>query len=148
MMKTKTMALLMCITLGTMSGLCSAVLAQQGHESTAEEHTAMPATVGGILAEVDTRTADLDKTIAAEELEKVHVTAFKIRDLLLTLPEKAGELPAPSKTALTASLTKIKQQAGLLDKYGDAGDLAQTKAVFTKFTAEIAKIKQIPGLQP
>lgn len=151
-MRTKTIPLWLFFIVVTLAGWSPAAFAQQGHEkgheTPAAEQAATPATAGEILAAVDTRLAELDQTIAAGELEKVHVTAFAIRDLLLTLPEKAGELPAESKTALTSSLARIKQQAGLLDKYGDAGDQAQTKAVFGKFQAEIAKIKQIPALQP
>jgi hypothetical protein len=140
--------MMVCLALALMAGVCPAVFAQQGHEPGDKAKTAVPATAGEILTAVDMQLADLDKTVAAKALDKVHVMAFTIRDLLLALPEKTGSLPAPGKTALAASLGKIKQQAGLLDKYGDAGDLAQTTAVLAKFKEEIAKIKQIPGLQP
>lgn len=149
-MRTKMLliAMFFCFALGLMAAPCPAVDAQQHHEPEGKAQTATPATAGEILAKVDVQLADLDKTITAKELDKVHVTAFAIRDLLLALPEKTGDLPAEGKTALTASLKKIKQQAGLLDKYGDAGDLAQTTAVFGKFKEEVEKIKRIPGLQP
>lgn len=147
-MKTKSIMMVVCLTLGLTAGLSPALSAQQGHDPGGKVHTAIPATAGEILAAVDAQLADLDKTIAAKALDKVHVTAFTIRDLLLALPEKTGDLAAPGKAALAAGLGKIKQQAGLLDKYGDAGDLAQTTAVFAKFKEEIEKIKKIPGLQP
>lgn len=147
-MRTKTLVVAVCLTLGLMAGSSPAVFAQQGHDPGGKAHQAIPATAGEILAAVDAQLAELDKTIAAKALDKVHMTAFTIRDLLLALPEKTGALAAPEKTALTAGLVKIKQQAGLLDKYGDAGDLAQTTAVFAKFKEEVEKIKKIPGLQP
>ena len=147
-MKTKTIMMVVCFALGLMAGLSPALSAQQQHEPGGKAQTAILATAGDVLTAVDAQLADLDKTIAAKALDKVHVTAFAIRDLLLTLPEKTGSLPAEGKNTLTASLGKIKQQAGLLDKYGDAGDLAQTTAVFGKLKEEIVKIKQIPGLQP
>ena len=147
-MRTKTLLTAVCLALGLMAGLGPAISAQQHHEPGSKAHQTTPATVGEILTAVDAKLADLDGTITAKALDKVHVTAFAIRDLLLTLPEKTGPLPEPEKKALAASLTKIKQQAGLLDKYGDAGDFAQTSAVFGKFKEEIEKIKQIPGLQP
>lgn len=147
-MRTKMKGILMYLALGLMLVVCPSVFAQQGHESPENVKMTIPATVAEILAAVDLRVAALDKTITANELDKVHLTAFEIRDLLLALPEKAGALSAEGKTALKASLGKIKQQAGLLDKFGDSGDLAQTKTVFLKFKDEIEKIKQIPGLNP
>ena len=146
-MRTKTIMIVVYFILG-LTGLCPAVYAQQHHEPGGKAHQTTPATTGEIFTAVDAQLADLDKTIAAKALDKVHATAFAIRDLLLALPEKTGPLPEPEKKALTASLGKIKQQAGLLDKYGDAGDLVQTNAVFGKFKEEIEKIKKIPGLQP
>lgn len=145
-MRTKTILLLIYVTLGLMPGLSSSAFAKQDHEATG--NLQMPATAGEILAAVNSQILELEKTIAAHALDKVHVKAFEIRDLLLALPEKTSTLSSQGKTALTSSLGKIKQQAGLLDKYGDSGDLAQLKVVFVKFKDEIEKIKQIPGLQP
>jgi len=147
-MRTKTMVVMVFFALGLMFGVCPSVYAIQGHESTGSSKVTVPATVAEILTAVDLQIADLEKTITANALDKVHVTAFSIRDLLLALPEKASALSPIGKATLTSSLSKIKQQAGLLDKYGDAGDLAQTKAVFVKFKDEIEKIKQIPGIKP
>ena len=146
-MKTKTIVMAVCLAVSLMAGLWPAVSAQQQHEPGGKAHQTIPATAGEIFTAVDAKLADLDKTIAAKALDKVHATAFEIRDLLLALPEKTT-LSEPEKKALDASLGRIKQQAGLLDKYGDAGDLVQTKAVFGKFKEEIEKIKKIPGLQP
>ena len=49
--------------------------------------------------------------------------------------------PAEAK-ALDAAIGRIRQQAGLLDKFGDAGDAAQTRAVLARFKAEIASLRQ------
>lgn len=139
---------MMIVWIGLFAGLIGThTFAQQGHESAEKMKMQIPASTDEILAAVGSRTLDLEKTIEAKALAKVHVAAFEIRDLLLALPEKPNSLSAEEKTALTASLKKIKQQAGLLDKYGDAGDLPQTKAVFGKLKEEIEKIKQIPGLK-
>ncbi len=147
-MKTKTKEMLNFFALGLLLVVCPSVFAQQGQESTERSRVPISAPVSENLAAVDLQVAVLEKTITANELDKVHVTAFLIRDLLLDLPQKTNTLSAQGKTALKASLGKITQQAGLLDKFGDSGDLAQTKAVFLKFKDEIEKIKQIPGLKP
>ncbi len=145
-MRTKTKMISICFACGLMLGLCPQVFAQQGHEPVVEKKVAVSATVTEILADVDLRIAALDKVIAAGELEKVHLIAFEIRDMLVVLPQKRSDLQPQKKTALIASLNNIKQQATLLDKFGDSKNLAQTKKVFTKFEDEIGKIKEILDL--
>lgn len=145
-MKKKMVIMTACLILGLM--LNTSVFAKQGHESNEKPKMTIPATAGEIFTAVDKRVKDLENIIAANTLDKVHVAAFEIRDLLLALPEKPNTLAESGKTALKSSLTKIKQQAGLLDKYGDSNDMAQTKAVFGKFKQEIEKIKKMPGLKP
>jgi hypothetical protein len=145
-MNTKMM--LICFTCGLMLGVCPPVFAQQGHGPIADKKVAVSGTVKEILADVDSRISTLDKVITAGELDKVHVIAFDIRDILMVLPQKRNDLPAQVQAVLKASLNKINQQAGLLDKYGDSKNLAQTKMVFAKFKEEIEKIKEIPELSP
>lgn len=145
-MKKKMVIMTACLILGLM--LNTSVFAIKGHESNEKPKMTIPATAGEIFTAVDKRVKDLENIITANTLDKVHVAAFEIRDLLLALPEKPNTLADAGKTALKSSLTKIKQQAGLLDKYGDSNDMAQTKAVFGKFKQEIEKIKKMPGLKP
>lgn len=123
----------------------NAPTAHEASEPTSKT-VAIPATVQGIFDEVTKSLATLDKLVAAKDLDNVHEQAFTARDLLLALPDKAKDLSAEAKTSLTASLARIKQQATLLDKYGDAGDAAQVKAVLAKFKEEIEKIKKTVGL--
>lgn len=145
-MSIKTNMMVICCACGMMLGFFSAAHAQQGHETLTESQATVPTTVKDILAKVDLQLAVLNKVIIAKELNKVHVIAFEIRDLLLVLPQKQSDLGPQKKTALIASLNNIKQQATLLDKFGDANNLAQTKKVFTKFEDEIGKIKEILDL--
>lgn len=145
-MKTKMM--LVSLIWGLMLGVGPAVFAQQGHGPIAEKKVAVSGTVKEMLAEVDSRITTLEQVITAGELDKVHVIAFDIRDILMALPQKRSDLPAQGQAVLKASLNKINQQAGLLDKYGDAKNLAQTKMVFAKFKEEIEKVKEIPALSP
>lgn len=130
-----------------MAGMSPAFSAQQAHEPQGKSQQTIPATAAEILTVVEAKLVELERIIAAKKLEQVHSTAFEIRDLLLALPEKVA-LPETDKKQLSASLGKIKQQASLLDKFGDAGDSAQTSAVFGKFKEEIEKIKKVPGVHP
>lgn len=108
----------------------------------------VPPDTAGTLVLVNKKLLQLDEVIAGNKLADVHATAFEIRDALLTLPEKAKTLPADQQAALAAALNRIKQQAKLLDKYGDANDAAQTKAVLAKFKTEIEAIAKMAGPPP
>lgn len=107
------------------------------------EEVAIPATLDALLSEVDERIDEIDAAIAGGKLDAVHGEAFAARDLIAAVPEKVSGLSDADSKSLSASIARIKQQAGLLDKFGDAGDAAQTKAVFAKFKAEIAAIRKL-----
>ncbi len=108
-----------------------------------EEKTAIPETAAAIITAVDEHVKELDTVVAGDKLAEVHKLAFAARDLLAALPDKLNSIPKDVSASLTTSLGKIRQQAELLDKYGDAGNVAQTKAVLGKFKAEIESIKKL-----
>ncbi|MBK8508231.1 MAG: hypothetical protein V9G63_00525 [Candidatus Competibacter sp.] len=110
----------------------------RGHD----EPVAIPATGAAILAAADQRVAAIDRAIADGKLAGVHAEAFAARDLLVALPQKVGGLGEAEAKALAAAIGRIRQQAALLDKFGDAGDVAQTRAVLARFKTEIAGIRQ------
>ena len=120
----------------------TASAAEREQHSGHDEPAAIPATVTEILAAVDQRVAAIDQAIAGGNLAKVHGEAFVARDLLAALPEKVAGLNEAEAKALDAAIGRIRQQAGLLDKFGDAGDAAQTRAVLARFKTEIASIRQ------
>ncbi len=113
-----------------------------GQSHGGDEPAAIPATVADILAVVDQRVAAIDQAIADGKLTKVHGEAFAARDLLAALPEKVTGLNPAEGKALNAAIGRVRQQAALLDKFGDAGDTAQTRAVLARFKTEIAGIRQ------
>ena len=116
--------------------------AGHGQPHGGDEPVAIPATSDEILATVDRRVAAIDQAIADGKLAKVHGDAFAARDLLTALPGKVDGLNPAEAKALDAAIGRIRQQAGLLDKFGDAGDAAQTRAVLARFKTEIAGIRQ------
>jgi hypothetical protein len=121
----------------------------EGHGDVAhghsEGHADIPDSADGIFDAVAQHMTELDEVVASGELDGVHEIAFNIRDLLLALPAKSEGLSPEQSKSLGSSLKKIKQQAGLLDKFGDAGDAAQTKTVLEKFKTEISAIRELFG---
>lgn len=122
---------------GTTAGTAGA------HEHSHDAEVSIPATLDALLTEVDERVDEIDAAIAGGQLAKVHGEAFAARDLIAAIPGKVSGLSDADSKALAASIARTKQQAGLLDKFGDTGDTAQTKAVLAKFKAEITSIKKV-----
>lgn len=120
----------------------TASAAGHGQPHGRDEPAAIPATIAEILAAADQRVAAIDRAIAEGSLAGVHGEAFAARDLLAALPEKVSGLDPEAAKALDAAIGRIRQQAALLDKFGDAGDAAQTRAVLARFKKEIAGIRQ------
>jgi len=126
----------------------NAVTTKSDDHGHSHDEVAIPATLEALLSEVDARIAAIEAAITGNQLAKVHDEAFAARDLIAAIPGKVDSLSDGESKALSASIARIKQQAGLLDKFGDAGDAAQTKAVMAKFKAEIATIrKMVAGKQ-
>ncbi len=118
--------------------------AAAGHDQAhgGDQPVAIPATSAEILDAAERHVAAIDRAIADGKLAGVHAEAFTARDLLAALPEKVGGLSDPEAKTLAAAIGRIRQQATLLDKFGDASDAAQTRAVFARFKTEIAGIRQ------
>lgn len=91
--------------------------------ATAASFTAAAATWTKITA----AKADLDKVIASKNLKTVHEAAFKVRDIVKTLPAQSSAL-APDKAKTLASQVKnVEQLAGKLDEAGDSNNLKETQ---------------------
>ncbi len=71
--------------------------------------------------------AELDKIIAAKELSKVHEAAFKVRDIVKTLPAESSGLPADKMATLNTQVKNVEQLAGKLDESGDSKNLKATQ---------------------
>ncbi len=71
--------------------------------------------------------AELDSIIASKKLDSVHEAAFKVRDLVKTLPAESSALPADKMTTLNTQVGNVSQLAGKLDESGDAKNLKATQ---------------------
>lgn len=117
--------------------------AHAGGHGHSHDEVEIPATLEALLSGVDHRVAAIDAAIAGGQLAKVHGEAFAARDLIAAIPGMVSGLSDADSKSLSAGIARIRQQAGLLDKFGDAGDAAQTKAVLAKFKADIMSIRKL-----
>ena len=105
-----------------------ALSAEEGKEGTVK----IPDTVAGIWHDVTAHEEELGKIIANKQLDKVHVAAFKIRDLVKALPGKSKDLEADKLTKVKTNVRLVEDLAKRLDETGDANDQALTDTNFKK----------------
>lgn len=77
--------------------------------------------------QVTSANAALDKVIKSKNLKTVHEAAFKVRDIVKTLPAKSKSLSADQQKTLASQVRNIEQIAGMLDESGDANNLKATQ---------------------
>ena len=82
----------------------------------------------GVLAD----NKALGDVITSGKLSEAHDLAFSIRDAVVTLPYKSGSLAPAKKAALGKQVAIVAGIAQNIDKYGDAGNAAKTKAEYAK----------------
>jgi len=76
---------------------------------------------------VTAANAALDKIIKAGKLSEVHEAAFKVRDIVKTLPAQSQALSADKQKTLASQVQNVEQIAGMLDESGDSGKLKETQ---------------------
>jgi hypothetical protein len=93
----------------------------------------------GILADQKA----LGEVIRTGKLSEAHDLAFSIRDAVVTLPYKSGSLAPAKKAALQKQVAVVAGIAENIDKYGDAGNAAKTKAEYAKLVKALNAIESL-----
>ena len=99
--------------------------------------------IGKIWDSIQKENNELKKTIEANKLEEVHKFAFSISDLVNTLPGQSTGLASDKMANLKKYIKEVEESAVLLDEYGDAGDMKNTKATFEVFNKSLDSIKSL-----
>ncbi len=76
----------------------------------------------------------LAKAIAEKRLADVHDLAFSLRDGVVTLPYKSGDLTGAKKATLQKQVALLAGVADQLHAHADAKNLAKTKIAFARLT--------------
>ena len=118
---------------------------QAGGQAQQAEFT-IPDELPRIWAAVEHRLHRLEDLVADGELDRVHVVAFQIRDLVRAMPAKSGDLDARKQKTVRGGSERVGQVAALLDRYGDAGDKKNTQAQLKRLKSLLGYIeKQYPA---
>ena len=71
--------------------------------------------------------AALDKVIKSKNLKAVHEAAFKVRDIVKTLPAQSQALSPDKRKALASQVRNVEQIAAMLDESGDSNNFQATQ---------------------
>lgn len=94
-----------------------------GATSSAASFKSASATWGKVM----TANAALDKVIKSKDLKTVHEAAFKVRDIVKTLPAQSQAMSADKQKTLASQVKNVEQLASKLDEAGDSNNMAATK---------------------
>lgn len=83
-------------------------------------------TASATWSKVMAANAALDKVIKSKNLKTVHEAAFKVRDIVQTLPAQSKALSADKQKTLASQVKNVEQLASKLDEAGDSNNMKDT----------------------
>lgn len=101
------------------------------------------ADAAALWTEVMAASVDLDKTIAAKDMEGVHHKAFALRDKAKMLTGKSASLSSDGLASLEKGLGTVVSLAAQLDEAGDANKQADAESLNLKVHGVLDAIKAI-----
>jgi len=121
----------------TSTGSSSTATTNSGSTGTTQPVSGTGTSVGASAASFSAATATwtkitaakagLEKVIASKNLKTVHEAAFKVRDLVRTLPAQSSGLAPDKAKTLATQVKNVDQLASKLDAAGDSGNLKATQ---------------------
>jgi hypothetical protein len=100
--------------------------------------TPIPDTIGGIVAQLNARTAEAGDLIRQGNFAAVWVPAFQAKDLAVALESRIGELPPDARETAAPAVQRVVRFAWLLDSFGDQGNRQQVEEAYAAFRRAVA----------
>jgi hypothetical protein len=94
---------------------------------------------------VEEARAEMDTAMEAKQLDQVHESTSKIRDLVKTLPDKSAMLPEDKRKDLDAHVRNVGELAAMMDKSDDPNDM---KSAQEHQTAMHESLDMMKGMYP
>ena len=102
-------------------------------------------TAGEIWTQIGAEQSKLSAAIQNGQLKDVHHLAFRIRDLVVALADKANTTSPATAAKLNGMVAQVTASATRLDELGDAGNLSGTQAEYAKLETILGTIKAATG---
>lgn len=111
----------------TSTGTASTGGGSMGTTVTGKASAASFTGAASVWSQVTAANAALDKVIKSKNLKTVHEAAFKVRDIVKTLPAKSQALSPDKQKSLASQVKNVEQLASKLDEAGDSNNLKETQ---------------------
>ena len=100
----------------------------------------MPATMAGIVSELQRKDTEVRDLIARGDFAAVWVPAFAAKDLAISLEPHLAHLQTGKRDVGEPALARVVRGAWLLDAAGDVGNRQQIEAAYSTFSAGVADV--------
>ena len=100
----------------------------------------IPASMSGMLEQLEVRQKQVGELIAKGDFAAVWVPAFQAKDLAIALEPHVAHLSPDKRDAGEPALSRVVRTAWLLDAAGDVGNRAQIESVYAAFSAAVADV--------
>lgn len=101
----------------------------------------LPKDVPGLVAELTTRAAEIDKLMKEGNLSEVWLPAMGTKTVALVLEQHAESLPAAKRAVVTSAVKRVVTSAWEIDGYGDLGNRTKIVEAYDRMTAALADLK-------
>lgn len=115
---------------------------QNENQSKVQSNSTTPK-IGDSWNSIQKKNKELNETIEKNKLEEVHELAFSISDIVNSLPGQSTGLTSDKMDKLKSYAREVENSAALLDEYGDAGDMKNTKSNYEIFNMKLDSIKSL-----
>jgi hypothetical protein len=101
----------------------------------------LPKDVPGLIAELGSRTAEIDKLMKEGNLAEVWLPAMGTKTVALVLESHASSLPAAKRALVTSAVQRVVTSAWEIDGYGDLGNRTKIVEAYEHLSTAVADLK-------
>ena len=102
----------------------------------------LPKDVVGLVAELGTRAAEIDKLMKEGNLGEVWLPAMGTKTVALVLEQHLSVVPASKRASVTSAVRRVVTSAWELDGYGDLGNRQKIGEAYDRMVKAVADLKE------
>ena len=101
----------------------------------------LPKGVPELVAELNTRAAEVDRLVKEGNLSEVWLPAMGTKTVALVLEQHANSLPAAKRALVSSAVKRVVTSAWEIDGYGDLGNRTKIVEAYQRMATAVADLK-------
>jgi len=101
----------------------------------------LPKSIPELVAELNTRAAEVDKLVKEGSLSEVWLPAMGTKTVALVLEQHAGSLPLAKRAQVASAVKRVVTSAWEIDGYGDLGNRTKIVEAYQRMATAVADLK-------